>query len=114
MNTEVQRTDEASAYGADRGRGPRTTAPNARRRSVRPALRRLHRWLGVAAGVLLVVTGLSGSVLVFRREIDAALNPRLLRAEPAASRVPLQRILNGVRRQYPDVPPTRVRMPRSR
>lgn len=79
-----------------------------------PAIRRFHRWLGVGAALILVVSGLTGSVLVFREEIDAALNPWLLHAEPAATKAPLQQILDDARRQFPGVPPTRVRMPRSR
>lgn len=37
----------------------------------------LHRWLGLGFGVILVLVGLTGSVIVFYREIDAALNPAL-------------------------------------
>ena len=72
----------------------------------------MHRWLGLAAGSLLVVTGLTGSALVFRSEIDAALNPQLLRVTPAATRASLQAMLDSVRRRHPsDPPPMRVRMP---
>jgi uncharacterized iron-regulated membrane protein len=43
-----------------------------------PRLRRafiwLHRWIGLIAGALLVLIGLTGSFNVFYREIDAALN----------------------------------------
>lgn len=44
---------------------------------LRVALVWLHRWLGLSLGVLLVVIGLTGSSIVFYREIDAALNPSL-------------------------------------
>ncbi|BDV36384.1 PepSY-associated TM helix domain-containing protein [Methylocystis iwaonis] len=37
----------------------------------------LHRWVGLVAGALLVLIGLTGSFNVFYREIDAALNPAL-------------------------------------
>jgi uncharacterized iron-regulated membrane protein len=30
----------------------------------------LHRWLGLVAGILLCIAGLTGSILVFWREID--------------------------------------------
>ncbi|HEY0971096.1 MAG TPA: PepSY-associated TM helix domain-containing protein, partial [Gemmatimonadales bacterium] len=82
-----------------------------RRRGVRDRMRVLHRALGLAAGLLLVVTGLSGSALVFRAEIDAALNPHLLRVVPAAGRAPLEPMLERVRQAYPDEAPTRLRMP---
>ncbi|GLC28179.1 PepSY-associated TM helix domain-containing protein [Roseisolibacter agri] len=75
-------------------------------------MRWLHRALGLTAGLVLVVTGLSGSALVFREEIDRALNPHLLRVEPTAARAPLQAILDAAARAYPTEPATRVRMPR--
>ena len=40
----------------------------------------LHRWIGLILGIVLVVIGLTGSILVFQREVDAALNPDLFRA----------------------------------
>jgi uncharacterized iron-regulated membrane protein len=67
--------------------------------------------LGLTAGLLLMVTGLTGSALVFRQEIDVALNPHLLRVAPAATRAPLQPILDAARRAYPEDAPSRVRMP---
>lgn len=58
-----------------------------RRSAWRPGPRRallwIHRWLGLAFGLVLVLVGLSGSVIVFYREIDAALNPALY--TPASS-----------------------------
>ena len=90
---------------------PRAARTGARRRGLRDVLRVLHRVLGLATGLLLVVTGLTGSALVFRAEIDAALNPHLLRVVPAAARAPLQPTLDQVRAQYPGEAPTRLRMP---
>jgi uncharacterized iron-regulated membrane protein len=81
--------------------------------SVRRTLRWAHRWVGLAAGCVLVVTGLTGSALVFRQEIDSALNPALLRVEPAPARASLQSIADEIRRRFPDAPAAaRVRMPR--
>lgn len=78
----------------------------------RRALRWAHRWLGLVAGSFLLVTGLTGSTLVFRQEIDTALNPELLRVEPAEERASLQAMLDEIGRRYPDAPRvTRVRMP---
>lgn len=44
---------------------------------LRGAFMLLHRWIGLVAGALLVLIGLTGSFNVFYREIDAALNPAL-------------------------------------
>ena len=67
----------------------------------------------MTAGLLLVVIGLTGAALVFREEIDRALNPHLLRVAPAAARAPLQAALDAVTRAYPGESPTRIRMPRT-
>jgi len=42
-----------------------------------------HLWLGLSLGMFLAVIGLTGSVLVFWHEIDAALNPALYRNSTA-------------------------------
>lgn len=41
----------------------------------RKAWLKVHLWLGLSAGAVLMVVGLTGSILVFWQEIDAALNP---------------------------------------
>ena len=41
-----------------------------------------HRYLGLTAGALLVLIGLTGSILVFHLEIDEWLNPDLIRVAP--------------------------------
>jgi uncharacterized iron-regulated membrane protein len=51
----------------------------------RPAPRRsawftIHRWLGIGLGAWFALVGLTGSLLVFDEDIDAWLNPQLLRA----------------------------------
>ena len=47
----------------------------AMRARFRPALRRVHLWLGLSLGALFALLGLTGSALVFYIEIDAMLNP---------------------------------------
>lgn len=48
-----------------------------------------HSWLGILAGLALLVIGLTGSVLVFKQEIDGWLSPGLvLSSDPAGSRLP--------------------------
>ncbi|MHB0948035.1 MAG: PepSY-associated TM helix domain-containing protein [Gemmatimonadaceae bacterium] len=79
--------------------------------SIAPVVRRVHRALGLSAGIVLLGSGATGSALVYRHEIDRALNPQLLRVAPAAARAPLQPILDRARRRFPERVPTRVRMP---
>jgi len=51
---------------------------------------RLHRWAGLLTALFLCVTGLTGAVLVFEEELDAWLNPSLLRvAVPADGSGPM-------------------------
>ena len=38
----------------------------------------LHRWVGLAMTVFLVIVGLTGSVLAFREEIDVLAQPGTL------------------------------------
>jgi uncharacterized iron-regulated membrane protein len=55
---------------------------------LRAALVRLHRYAGLAMAGVLVIAGLSGSVLAFQGELDAWLNPELFQARhttPAAA-----------------------------
>lgn len=63
----------------------------------------LHFWLGLLAGLGLLVLGLSGSVLVFHDEVEAGLNRNLLRVEPVAEgRRSFDSLLNGIGQQLPD------------
>ncbi len=43
----------------------------------------LHRYVGLALAVFLIVSGLTGSLLAFHHEIDTALNPELFRVSQA-------------------------------
>ncbi len=49
---------------------------------MRPWFRRLHRWLGLGGGALVVFSCLTGSLLVFHHELDAWLNRELRQAQP--------------------------------
>ena len=42
---------------------------------MRKLLLRLHLWLGVAAGLFLIVLGLTGSIMAFEGDIDHWLHP---------------------------------------
>ncbi|HKX41132.1 MAG TPA: PepSY-associated TM helix domain-containing protein, partial [Burkholderiaceae bacterium] len=42
-----------------------------------------HRWVALLAGLLLVLLGLTGSLMVWQAEIDRALNPAWFAAHPA-------------------------------
>jgi uncharacterized iron-regulated membrane protein len=70
---------------------------------MRKRLWQLHSWLGLVAGLGLVVIGLTGSLLVFHEELETLFNPALVRVEPvAAGRLPLDTLLAHAQRQLPN------------
>lgn len=62
---------------------------------LRSAFLRLHRWLGLGVGVLLVLIGLTGSFNVFYREVDAALNPVLYSAAGPERKASIDDVLSA-------------------
>lgn len=67
----------------------------------RRLLARLHLWLGLTLGALFVVTGLSGTALVFYVEIDALLHPGQ-HAEGQAGPAAFDTAMVTLRRTFPD------------
>ncbi|MFN3431487.1 MAG: PepSY-associated TM helix domain-containing protein, partial [Candidatus Sericytochromatia bacterium] len=55
--------------------------------------RQAHMIVGLTAGLIVSLTGLTGASVAFRHEIDQALNPALFRAPPAAVEAPVDRII---------------------
>jgi uncharacterized iron-regulated membrane protein len=61
----------------------------------------LHRWLGLVAGILLCIAGLTGSILVFWHEIDeAVIAARFGRVIPGDTKASLEAIANTVKTTY--------------
>ncbi|MFM0209486.1 PepSY-associated TM helix domain-containing protein [Paraburkholderia sediminicola] len=50
---------------------------------MRGQLVRLHRWFGVAIALFLFVAGLTGAIIAWDHELDAALNPSFFKAHTA-------------------------------
>ena len=67
----------------------------------RATLLKIHRWVGLALALLLCVQGLTGTLLVFREEIDRLAHPQLVVAS-APSRVPMQQLVETVRAAAPE------------
>lgn len=65
---------------------------------------RVHVWMGLCLGLLFVFAGLTGSVLVFHRAIDAWLNPSLLMPAEPRDAHPLNELLASLRAATPDLP----------
>lgn len=66
----------------------------------------VHLWLGLIAGALLVLVGLTGSVLVFYPEIDALLNPALFQvAQPPDGEAAFRPIAESMAAATAPLPP---------
>lgn len=64
---------------------------------------RLHSILGLIAGLGLLVIGLTGSLLVFRNEIDGAIAPAVMKVEPLpAGRLSWDQLLAAVQKAWPE------------
>ncbi|MGL5837844.1 MAG: PepSY-associated TM helix domain-containing protein [Sphingorhabdus sp.] len=61
---------------------------------------RLHAWIGLWLGAYLVLLGLTGAILVWRAEIDKALNPGLLTASYGKP-VSVPMVLNALQKKHP-------------
>lgn len=64
-------------------------------------------------GAFLLVSGLTGSLLVFSKAIDGFLNPALLTVVPQQGQVPIDELLRNVRQAVPEARPKTVYLPRS-
>jgi uncharacterized iron-regulated membrane protein len=70
---------------------------------MRKRLWQLHSWLGLVAGLGLLVIGLTGSVLVFHDKLEALVNPSVVWVEPlAGGRQSFDSLLAAAQRQLPD------------
>jgi uncharacterized iron-regulated membrane protein len=54
---------------------------------LRRAAFQVHLWTGLAAGLYIIVVCLSGSAIVYRREMDLALCPQIIQVSPAGPRL---------------------------
>lgn len=65
----------------------------------------LHRYIGLVAGLLLIIVGLTGSLLVFADEIDHFLLTRQIgHITPQGERVSIESVLDTVKVAYSDRP----------
>ena len=64
-------------------------------------MRVLHRWCGLALALLLMFSGLTGSILAFEPELDAWLNPELFRAQPGGTPLDVDQLIAHVEASDP-------------
>jgi uncharacterized iron-regulated membrane protein len=63
---------------------------------------KIHLWLGLCVGAAWVIVGLTGSINVFRWDIDEWLNPKLIVANPRATTQSLDSILETLHAAHPE------------
>ena len=69
--------------------------------SVRRALFTLHQWVGLAAGLFLIVISVSGSALVFENDIDRVMNPASSYVTPGTQLLPIETMIAQLKTAYP-------------
>ena len=75
-------------------------------------LYRVHRWIGLSVGALLLLQGCTGITLVFRGDLNRALHSEVLTVKPESREHPLQSLLDLVRRQHPQLEIRSAEIPR--
>lgn len=87
-----------------------------RNRAVRTVFAQIHLWLGLALGLYWLMLGVTGSLLVFGREIDRTLEASVLTVRVPADtskRAPLSVILARFRERHPNAVVKYILYPRT-
>jgi uncharacterized iron-regulated membrane protein len=64
---------------------------------------KLHAWLGLSSGIFILIFFLTGSVIVFRSELNTWENPHLFTVKPAGRYLPYDQLYRAAQQQCPDV-----------
>ncbi|MFN8355191.1 MAG: PepSY-associated TM helix domain-containing protein [Spirosomataceae bacterium] len=64
---------------------------------------KIHTWFGLITGIFLLLLGLSGSLLVFREELDEWLYPPMHHVTPQGHKLSLDKQYQLITSQYPDL-----------
>jgi uncharacterized iron-regulated membrane protein len=70
-----------------------------------------HLWLGLILGLYFVVIGITGSLLIFGREIDVWLNPQLLTVKVEGEKAPLSVVMANFQAAYPKLKASYINYP---
>jgi uncharacterized iron-regulated membrane protein len=63
---------------------------------------KVHLYLALIAGFFFALMGLTGSISVYREELDQLLNPKLVIEQPMGKRQSLDKIIASVKAAHPD------------
>ena len=67
----------------------------------RPVVIRLHRWIALSAGLVLMLNAVTGLALLSGRPLDEAVHPHLFKVAPQAVKLPLETIARQLRADFP-------------
>ncbi len=70
----------------------------------------VHRWSGLAMLVMLLVAGLTGTLIAFRYELDGLINRDWYTVPAQQQRLPIQTVINAVEDHFPGTYVTSVRL----
>lgn len=73
------------------------------KRSITKIAFKLHGWLGLTAGIFFTLFGLTGSMLMFRHELDRSFNPELHALKTASQQVSADQIYRMIARTHPNL-----------
>jgi uncharacterized iron-regulated membrane protein len=76
--------------------------------ALRRALFQVHLWLGVALGLYVLAICLTGSAIVFRREMDRSFCPRIVMVTPSGPRLTDVQLETRAQAAYQGVEPRRI------
>ncbi len=65
-------------------------------------IRNIHIWVGLIVGIVFCVMSLSGSLLIFRADIDKCLRPHWTATSPVQSPSSLNEVVGNIARRWPD------------
>ncbi|WP_316734626.1 PepSY-associated TM helix domain-containing protein [Pedobacter aquatilis] len=69
--------------------------------TIKKILAFLHLWLGLAAGAVLIVVALTGSILSFEDEIEAIVYKREFQVKPEGNLLPIDSLVTIAKMSYP-------------
>jgi uncharacterized iron-regulated membrane protein len=61
----------------------------------------LHLYTALAAGVFVVILGVTGSIMAFEDDLDRILNPALFKVQPGGQRLPIPQLLDSLKAAFP-------------
>src|SRR5215203_4714983 len=64
-------------------------------------LRRIHLYLGLGAGLVIMVCCLTGAILVFQKELDHVFHKERYFVQEGSTRLSLDSLVAGVKKNYP-------------